>query len=79
MTRKISLLLFCVLLIGCVPPTAQDIAIKDEHGILPVNAKVIQQLGNNWIVFEIQGRKYIYRSANLYSSYATEVLAPWND
>jgi hypothetical protein len=78
MIKKISLFLLSVLLVGCAP-NAQDIEIKDEHGILPVNAKVIKQLGNNWIVFEIQGRRYIYRGANLYSNYATEVLAPWND
>lgn len=78
MIKKLLLVLFSIALAGCTP-SAQDIAVKDENGVLPAKAKVIRQLGNNWLVFEVEGRKYIYRSFMYGFDSSTEVLAPWTD
>jgi hypothetical protein len=47
-----------------------------EQGFWPPNAKVVKELGNGWYVFEIEGKKFLYRYYNLGNA-TTEVIAPW--
>jgi len=54
------------------PQTIEDI------GFLPENAKVVKDLGSGWVVFEIEGKKFVYRY-NRYGNATTEVIAPWTE
>lgn len=72
--KRITLLL--VLLVGCGPPPPPPPPITEggyeqlNPGALPRDAKVIEDLGNGWVVFrlEIQGktRLFMYKTAGDY-------------
>lgn len=64
-----------IVAVGCVP------AAKDTPpNRLPVGSKVIEDLGHGWLVFEVQGRKFLYAPYGTegYADGRAAVLAPWN-
>lgn len=66
------------LLMGCGPSTPQEHENKALR-LLPSGAKIVENLGNKWVVFEIKGKKFIYRGRAIGAYGGTEVLAPWVD
>ena len=52
--------ILAVLLASCEEPATSIKVI--EQSFLPSNAKVVKQLDNGWFVFEIEGKKFIYRT-----------------
>jgi hypothetical protein len=51
----------------------------DPANLLPPDAKILEDLGNNWVKVEIKGQKYIYRARNVGQQSGTEVLARINE
>lgn len=48
----------------------------DPSGMLPKGAKVVKDMGNGWVVFQIDDRRYIYR-VRVHGEGTTEVIAPF--
>jgi len=49
----------------------------EKRKLLPTNAKIEKDLGHGWMVFSVDGRKYIYRIRHIGANTSTEVLAPY--
>jgi len=75
--RLLPLLAILALLFGCTQYKSAEDLSTSKKSILPTNAKVIKDLGNGWVVFEINSNTYLYRGNSLDSNGATEVLAPY--
>jgi hypothetical protein len=69
MKTKLITLAACVMLAGCVPPP-----FETSPSRLPLGAKVVRDLGNQWMIIDISGAQYVYRN---YNDSRTDILAPW--
>jgi hypothetical protein len=76
MKFSIFLVLVALTLTGCTKTPSK--AGGDPDRLLPPSAKVVKELGNNWVVVEIEGKNFLYRPRNIDKQAGSEVFAPLN-
>lgn len=75
-TKLFLIIVSALAFVSCNPqPSSSEVV---SRGYLPHNAKIVKELGNEWIVFEVEGKKFVYRYRFAHDL-STEVLAPWTE
>jgi hypothetical protein len=62
--KKVILILIALFILGFVGCSSRFAKPGQENRIyLPKDAEILEDWGNGWIVFESNGRKFLYRRA----------------